>query len=164
MKLTSSNVIGTDSARRIFSFDVTVKNLMPDSIGTSDGTQVSGIKVYYETGPSASSFVAGYDTGTVYVANPDGTGNFTRANQPYHFYNQMLAPQEVTPTRNWHLYLGPTVASFAFTLRVFTARVREVPVPTASPDSVPAWVYDPANAGSGAPQMAGTMVRNLVLK
>jgi hypothetical protein len=150
VKLTSSNVVGTDSTRRIFSFDVTVKNLMPDSIGTPDGTRVSGIKVYYETGPSASSYVAGYDTGTVYVANPDGTGNFTRANQPYHFYNQMLAPQQVTPAKNWHLYLGPTVASFAFTLRVFTARVREVPVPTASPDSVPAWVYDESKLiGSG---------------
>ena len=38
VKLTSSNVVGTDSTRRIFSFDVTVKNLMPDSIGTPDGT------------------------------------------------------------------------------------------------------------------------------
>src|SRR6185369_15597772 len=69
--LKSSNV-SYDAATQIFQADVTVQNLMTPTLGTADGNSVSGVKVFFDAGPSVVS-----GSGAVTVANADGAGTFT---------------------------------------------------------------------------------------
>jgi hypothetical protein len=116
IKLTSSNV-AYNGGTEIFSFDVTVQNLMNEAIGTPDGTVADpeGIQVFFANGPSVTS-----GTGSISVANADGTGTFTGANQPYFAYTQILAKNAVSGAKNWQLSMPATVGSFTFTLYVET--------------------------------------------
>ncbi|PYO44624.1 MAG: hypothetical protein DMD33_02465, partial [Gemmatimonadetes bacterium] len=91
--LRSSNVSYTSSTAT-FQADVTVENLTVLPLGTADGSTVTGVKVFFSSGPTVTS-----GTGTVTVANPDGTGTFTGTNQPYFLYNQILATAEVSAPR-----------------------------------------------------------------
>ncbi|MDB4948010.1 MAG: Por secretion system C-terminal sorting protein [Gemmatimonadetes bacterium] len=115
-KLTSSNV-SYNGGTEIFQFDVTVQNLMKEAIGTPDGTipGVNGIRVFFANGPTATS-----GTGTITVANADGTGTFTGINQPYFQYNNILAQNAVSPVKTWQLNVPSTVNTFAFTVYLYT--------------------------------------------
>jgi len=75
--LRSSNVSYT-SGTATFQADVTVENLTVLPLGTADGGTVTGVEVFFSSGPTVTS-----GTGTVTVANPDGTGTFTGTSQPY---------------------------------------------------------------------------------
>ncbi|HZH04759.1 MAG TPA: hypothetical protein VEY30_13315, partial [Myxococcaceae bacterium] len=79
VKVTSSNV-QVDAGVGIFSFDVTVQNLLNEAIGTPDGVIVDpdGISVFFSRGPVTTSGI-----GEVSVSNHDGNGFFTAGNQPY---------------------------------------------------------------------------------
>ena len=116
MQLTSSNV-AYDSGTEIFSFDVTVQNLMNEAIGTPDGTVADpeGIQVFFATGPTTTG-----GTGVVTVANADGTGSFTGSDQPYFAYNEILDKNEVSGVKPWQLNVPSTVTGFSFTLFVET--------------------------------------------
>jgi hypothetical protein len=133
IKMASTNV-AFDATTRIFRADVTTQNLLAEAIGTADGSTVTGVKVFFASGPTPTSFTTG-DTGTVRVENPDGYGNFTAAHQPYFFYPQILPPNQVSALKQWRWYLGPTVNSFSFQVRVFSATVSEQPVPVTIPES-----------------------------
>jgi hypothetical protein len=115
-KLTSSNV-SYNSGTEIFQFDVTVQNLMNEAIGTPDGTVADpeGIQVFFQTGPTTTG-----GTGTITVANADGTGTFTSAGQPYFAYHQILAKNAVSSAKTWQLNVPSTVTSFTFTLLIET--------------------------------------------
>lgn len=117
VRLTSSNV-GYDSGTEIFSFDVTVQNLLNESIGTPDGTtpDANGIQVFFASGPTVTS-----GTGTVGVANADGTGFFTASDQPYFTYNEVLDKDEVSGARNWQLSVPNTASTFNFLLFLETS-------------------------------------------
>lgn len=145
VQMASTNVV-YDSATQILSADVTVQNLMGKAIGTPDGVDTTGIKVFFESGPTATSYVSAGDTGTVYMSNPDSTGNFTGADQPYYLYDTLLQPQEVSGVRQWHFHKPPQVKTFSFTVRAFAAMPGEPRVPMTSPDSTPAWFYEPQNS------------------
>jgi len=71
VKLRSFNV-SYDSVTSIFKADLNVQNLLPEVMGTPDGTTVTGTKVFYESGPSVTGYVNPGDTGTVTVRNADG--------------------------------------------------------------------------------------------
>lgn len=116
LKLTSSNV-SYNSGTGIFSFDVTVQNLMNEAIGTPDGTtpDPQGIQVFFYSGPFATS-----GAGAVSVANADGTATFTTANQPFFAYTGILAPGATTASKNWQLSVPATVSTFEFMLYVET--------------------------------------------
>jgi hypothetical protein len=168
VKLRSSNVHYSDTTR-IFGFDVTVQNLLSEVIGTPDGTTVSGMKVFYDSGPTVTSWLAPGDTGTIAVANADGYGNFTKAQQPYHFYNQLLQPQDSTPHKRWELLLPPGTNTFSFVLKVFTATPSERKVPATPPegflvpiDSVRKLYTDP-NLVINHPRLSGPYPRNLIV-
>ncbi|MFL5381956.1 MAG: S8 family serine peptidase [Longimicrobiaceae bacterium] len=133
VKLRSSNVHYSDTTR-IFAFDVTLQNLLTEPIGTPDGTTVTGSKVFFDTGPTVTSWVTPGDTGTIVVASANGYGNFTRSHQPYHTYAQILQPQDSTPRKRWELLMPPGANTFNFTLRVFTATPSEPKVPLAEPE------------------------------
>ncbi|MFL5542638.1 MAG: lamin tail domain-containing protein [Longimicrobiaceae bacterium] len=116
VKLTSSNV-GYNSQTGIFQFDVTVQNLMNEAMGTPDGTVADpdGIQVFFGSGPNVTS-----GTGSMSVANADGTGTFTATNQPYFAYHEILAQNAVSAARTWQLQVTGDVGTFNFTVYIET--------------------------------------------
>ena len=121
VQLTSSNVV---YASGTFAFDVTVENLIPQSLATTDGTTPApnGLRVFFASGPTVTS-----GTGAISVANPDGTATFTAANQPYFQYSGtalgaegILSPNETSASKNWQLNVAPTVLTFSFQVYVNT--------------------------------------------
>lgn len=110
VKLTSSNN-SYDSATQILQFDVTVENLLNEAIGTPDGVVADsqGIRVFFHSGPVATS-----GSGTVEVANEDGTDTFTAPGQPYFTYPEILAKNDTSAAKTWQISMPPTVVTFAF--------------------------------------------------
>ncbi|MDB4950205.1 MAG: Alkaline phosphatase [Gemmatimonadetes bacterium] len=112
--LTSSNIqVLADT----FAFDVTVRNLIPQALGTTNGTTAdpAGVRVFFSAGPTSTP------SGTVTVANPDGTGTFTAGEQPYYQYASMLPQDSATPAKRWKLRFTPDVTSFTFKVYVSAA-------------------------------------------
>jgi Tol biopolymer transport system component len=116
VKLTSTNVV-YDSVAQTLSADVTVQNLMVQRMG-SDGVTVSGLKVFFASGPNTTS-----GSGLVEVANADGYGLFTGSAQPYFYYAGALAGQAVTAPRRWTFSVPRSVGTFSFTVFVSTSLV-----------------------------------------
>jgi hypothetical protein len=114
VRLTSSNVDYQSSTQR-FSFNVTLRNLIPQTLGSSDGTTLdpNGIRVFFSQGPTVTA-----GTSVVSVFNPDGIGTFTAANQPYFQYSQMIAQDAVSSSKTWVLAMLPTVTAFEFDVLV----------------------------------------------
>ena len=80
----ASNGTAYNSGTQTFSSNVTIENLISQPMNTTDGTtpDAGGVKVFFNSGPTVTG-----GTGTVSVANPDGTGTFTQANQEYFVYS-----------------------------------------------------------------------------
>jgi hypothetical protein len=113
IKLTSSNIVNNTTTHD-FSFDVNVKNLRPQAIGTVNGTTTdSSLSVFFQSGPTTSG-----GTGTTTVSNPSGISSFTGPNQPYFQYKEMVAQNGTSANKNWVLHYDPTVTSFTFLLLV----------------------------------------------
>lgn len=115
VRLTSSNVTA-DGGTGIFQFEVTVQNLLNEAMGTPDGVTLdtAGISVFFFQGPTVTS-----GTGTVAVANADGTREFNAPNQPFFRYNEILSKDEVSAVKTWQLVYDPGVQTFTF--RVYVA-------------------------------------------
>jgi len=144
IKMRSANFVA-DTISEIWSFDATAENLLTYAVGTPDGQTKTGLKVFFETGPTARYRSPG-DTGTVTVRNPDGYQNFTGPQQPYHLYDTILAPQAVTSPKRWEFNVPRTVSGYSFTVRVFTTTPHESRVPLQPPAAEPAWFRDPSNS------------------
>ncbi|MFI5235978.1 MAG: hypothetical protein ACHQXA_09725 [Gemmatimonadales bacterium] len=101
----------------IFSADVTVQNLLAQSIGT-DGL---GVDVFFVSGPVVTA-----GTGTVTVANATGTNTFTAPGQSYFRYvnGDSLTPGQTSSALNWQWNVPLTATSFSFTVLV-SASVRD---------------------------------------
>lgn len=112
VQLASSNIV---SSGGVFSVDVTVQNLIPEALGTPDGVTLdtTGIRVFFLTGPSTT-----VGSGSVTVANADGTETFTAAGQPYFQYSEVLSTNEVSGAKTWQFAFDAGVESFAFTVAV----------------------------------------------
>jgi hypothetical protein len=115
----SSNV-NYNSGTGAFTFDVTVRNLIPQPMGTADTTGAqaadpNGIRVFFSSGPNVTQ-----GTGTATVVG-DGIGTFTGANQPYYQYNAVLDQFEITPPKTWQLNMPSTVEKFDFLLLISAA-------------------------------------------
>lgn len=160
VKLQSSNVLH-DSVTGIFGMDVIAQNLMSYTIGTADGQTSFGLKVFFEKGPTATYYTAG-DTGTVRVRNPDGYQNITGSQQPYHLYDTILQPQQITDPKRWEFTVPSTVKSFGFTVRIFTATQQEQRVPMRAPEGEPRWFYAPENSVPCQELIAGPCLTNVV--
>jgi hypothetical protein len=115
VQLSSTNV-GYDATTEIFHADVTVQNLTGLTLGTPDGSTVTGVKVFFSSGPNVVS-----GTGTVVVANADGTGTFTGTSQPYFLYNQILSEGQESAAKTWQWAVPSTVARFVFEVLVDAA-------------------------------------------
>src|SRR5690606_2929529 len=118
--LESSNVaydVGTEE----FTFDVTLQNLLPQPLGTLDGTTLhpDGVRVFFHQSPVATA-----GSGAITVA-ADGVGVFTGADQPYYEFDEILGTDMTSAPRQWTLNVPATVESFSFLVYV----VAEVPFP-----------------------------------
>ena len=120
VQLTSSNV-SYDAGTQILQFDVTVGNLIPQTMGTADGTTPApeGVRVFFASGPTVTG-----GSGTADVANEDGTATFTASDQPYFQYSGaqlgadgLLSQNETSLAKPWQLSIPPDV-TFSFTLLV----------------------------------------------
>jgi hypothetical protein len=114
-----STNVNYDSGTGAFTFDVTVRNLIPQPMGTKDTTGANapdpeGVRVFFSSGPTVTS-----GTGIVTVT-ADGVGTFTGMNQPYYQYSTVLQPFAVTAPKTWQLNMPPTVTTFDFLLLVST--------------------------------------------
>jgi hypothetical protein len=100
-----------------FAIDVTVTNLIVQPLGTTDGSTVhpEGVRVFFMDGPASTS------GGSVSVANPDGTGTFTGAAQPYFQYDEMLDMNVPSAAKQWKFQLAGGATTFTFTVLVSTA-------------------------------------------
>jgi hypothetical protein len=114
VKLTSTNVT-YDSIAGVFGADVTVQNLLIQRVGTAAGTDTSGIAVFFNSGPTATS-----GTGRVTVNNADGLGDFTSVNQPYFLYRETLPYLGTSQVKRWKWNVPKTVGTFAFRVYVST--------------------------------------------
>lgn len=120
LQLQSSNVAYNGGTGQ-FTFDVTLQNLLPQPLATTDGTTLhpAGARIFFHEGPAVTS-----GSGTVAVL-PDGFGTFTASGQPYYQYDEILETGEISAARGWTLILPPTVLTFSFRLYV----AAEVPFP-----------------------------------
>ncbi|MEO8619597.1 MAG: fibronectin type III domain-containing protein [bacterium] len=121
VRLTSSNVTYS-LATGIFQFDVTVQDLMPESLGTPGdeavGTHVldaNGIRVFFNVLPVATG-----GSGLITVLNPDGVGTFTGTNQPYYQYNEVLVQNAISGSKQWRFNVPSTVTTFGFFMYIST--------------------------------------------
>ena len=112
VQIAFSNV-SYNSGTEIWQADITVQNLLNEAIGTPDGTtsDPEGIQVFFHSGPTVTG-----GAGNIEVANEDGIGTFTAANQPYFQYNEILDDNEVSAAKTWQISVEPTVTTFSFIL------------------------------------------------
>jgi hypothetical protein len=112
--LTSSN-LSYDAGLDVFSFDVTVQNLMNEAMGTPDGVTpaAEGINVFFLEEPVGTG-------GTVSVIEQTGNAFFTSANQAYHRYSDVLDKDEVSAAKTWKFSVPDGVTSFTFRVLVST--------------------------------------------
>jgi len=99
-----------DGGTQIFSSNVTVQNLLEQNIGTTDGSTVAGVDVFF------ASLNVTSGNGSVALANADGTGTFTATNQPYYHYAEILSPYQISAAKSWQFQMTGTVSTFSFTV------------------------------------------------
>jgi hypothetical protein len=132
VEVTSGNVAysaGTED----FAFDVTVQNLIPQPMGTTDGTTPAGtgVRIFFSSGPTATLGSVGA-TDSIAVTGQDGSATFTGAAQRYYEYaggllggDGILSQNETSAAKTWHVHVPPTVLTFSFVVYVSA----EVPFP-----------------------------------
>lgn len=112
VRLASSGA-GYNPSDSIFQVDVSVENLMAQAFGTPDGEVATGLRVFFENGPTP---IGG--PGSVEVDNEDGQALFLTAPVPYFAYDTYLYTGEVSQTRPWRFKMDPEVHRFVFTVYV----------------------------------------------
>src|SRR6266496_1472701 len=114
-----SSAVSYNAGTSTFQANVTVQNLTAVPLGTADGSTVTGVKVFFSSGPSSVG------TGTVTVQNRDGVGMFTGTNQEFFLYNEILQTAQVSAPRTWRWTLSNTVTRFTFQVLVDAASPQE---------------------------------------
>jgi hypothetical protein len=109
-----------DSGTEIFTVNVTVQNLLQAALGTTDGSTVNGVKIFFSQGPIA------YPSGVVTVANATGSDFFTDTDQPYFLYPQILQPYEISASQPWEFNVPNGVAGFTFVVYVSAPQADEM--------------------------------------
>ena len=104
-----------------FTFDATIRNLIPQPLGTADtippsaDPDVNGVRLFFAQGPTVTG-----GTGLITVV-PDGFATFTAPDQPYYQYSTVLDQFEISSPKTWQLNMPNTVTSFSFVLLVSAA-------------------------------------------
>jgi hypothetical protein len=152
IKLASSGA-SYDAGSQTFQVNVTVQNLLQAPLGTVDGVTVSGVRVFFGTGPIGTG-------GEVTVQNPTGTAFFTEGEQPYFEYPQILDPYEISTTLTWRFNMTASVTLFTFIVYVSAPQADETQAllgPVWRGTASTAWT-DAANwSGGVVPDSASTV-------
>jgi hypothetical protein len=119
VKLTSSSPV-YDGGTQIVSTNVTVQSLLRQNIGTTDGSTVTGVDVFFAS-LNVTSGAAGSSVG---VVTPD-TGNFTATKQPYYHYAQIITPFEISAAKSWQFQITGSVSRFSFVVYVYAPVVNQ---------------------------------------
>lgn len=114
VELRSENVLYTPQDS-IFRADVYVKSLMLQALGTVDGETpaAEGVRVFYHNLPVATAGI-----GEVEVLDADGYAAFSRSDQPYYQYDQVLWTGEESAPRRWRWRVPESVEEFEFSVFV----------------------------------------------
>lgn len=109
----STSSANYDPGTQKFTFNLNVRNLLRQAIGTTDGLAAdpAGVKVFFHQDPTVLT-----GTGTIGIDNEDGTATFTAANQAYYTYVGLLDQFEVSPNKLWQFDVPTTVGTFEFKL------------------------------------------------
>ena len=107
---------GIGYANGQLSFNATLQNLLAQSLGTIDGVTADpeGVRLVFV----GATVTAG--SGSITVANADGTGDFLAPGQPWFGFPGILAPNAVTAPRIVQLSVPPTVDTFVAEFLVST--------------------------------------------
>jgi hypothetical protein len=135
-----------------YSINVTVQNLIPQALGTTDGATLDpeGVRIFFAEDPVATD-----GSGlTVSVSNPTGTVPFLSGVQPYFQYSEVLSANETSGALPWEFSVPAGVASFGFKVYVAT----QVQFPTGWVDLTPA----ADTMVTGGTQALTATVRNVV--
>ncbi len=128
VRLKSSGVVYNGG---VFSFNVSVQNLLNLSYATLDGAarHTDGVRVFFSQTPIAVD-----GAGDITIANATGLGTFTGSNQPYFQYggaiggtdqselggDGILIPGETSNVKPWQFNVPATVNTFSFLVYVTT--------------------------------------------
>lgn len=109
-----------DAGTGAFTMDVTVRNLIPQPLGTADSTaalapDANGVRVFFSTPPVATA-----GSGAIDVVE-DGQALFLSAGQDYYQYNTVLEQFEVSAPKTWQFNVPSTVETFTFAVLVAAA-------------------------------------------
>jgi hypothetical protein len=158
VKLSSTNVF-YDAGTGNFTFNVTVRNLIPQTLGETVGAHSydgTGVQVFFASGPTVTA-----GTGLASVVG-DGVGTFTAPGQPYFSYPVTLAQYAVTSPKTWTLNMPATVTTFDFTLLVSASVFApngyiDLDVQTLKPPTDRQMTYTVRNANGTIDSNPGTM-------
>lgn len=153
------------------------------TLGTPDGVQTTGIKVFLPVHPMGYTGRQPGDASDPYgmlippiqntntwvrARNHDGVSAFTAADQPFWEYPQMLAPWETSGWKEWQFTVDPSVSYFYFAVSIFALAQGEQAVPADAPmswlvpeDSV-ATLFSGPNLIRRHPRMSGPYPRSVV--
>ena len=114
VQLTSSSI---EVDGNVFSFDVTLQNLIHQAMGTTDGVtpHADGIRVFFSLEPRATS-----GSGSIVVGNADGTTAYMESERPYYQYAGLLPHNETSAARNWEFVFDEEVETFEFAVLIAT--------------------------------------------
>lgn len=128
IKLTSSNIV-SDTIGGTFTMDVTVKNLIPQPLGTADGVTPSpgGVRVLFASNPVTSGpgsvYVAGARTGIfpdlarLESAHP----GISTTPRDFYRYDTILDQNETSAPQRWQFNYTARSGSFSFAVVVLAA-------------------------------------------
>jgi hypothetical protein len=107
-----------DAQTGAYSINVTVQNLIPQSLGTTDGAtpDPDGVRIFFAEDPVATD-----GSGlSVSVSNATGMAPFLSGVQPYFQYSEVLSANETSGALPWGFSVPAGVASFGFKVYVST--------------------------------------------
>ncbi|HEX6911004.1 MAG TPA: Ig-like domain-containing protein [Longimicrobium sp.] len=121
-----------NSSDNVFSIDVTVQNLLPQALGTTDGITLdsAGVRVAFDVEP----YPAGGDLGAEVGLLGEQRAFLLHPNQAYFQYDEVLQPNQTSSPATWEFSMPPSVTSIRFIVYVIT----QVPHPGGFVDLTPA--------------------------
>jgi hypothetical protein len=112
--LTDNITVANDT----FAFDLRVKNLLGQAIGTNDGTTVDPVKVF--VAGDVQNLSSNGNTGAITMANHDGIepSPFTSEPNKFFSYPEIIQPGATSSLRRWKIHVAPGAQEFRFFLYV----------------------------------------------
>jgi len=111
--VSTTSSVNYNAATHKFTFNLNIRNLLRQAIGTTDGITAdpSGVKVFFVQPPTATS-----GSGVIAIDNADGVATFTATNQSFYRYVELIDSYDVSANKLWQFDVPATVASFEFKL------------------------------------------------